>query len=458
MNDIFKRLIDILFALIGLIIVFPAMIVISIFIYLESPGNVIFRQKRLGQNGKVFLINKFRKFPARLTDEGPKVTTVDDARMTRVGKILERTKLDELPQLWNILKGEMSFVGPRPETLNNKKLFAADFKSIFQSKPGIFGPNQIAFRNESQLYPAEEEPQSYYERVIFPQKAKNDLIYFVHEANIFNDFIWMLRGVWISIIGTVNWQHFINFIIYSFSIDFFLIVFAWVIANLLRFTAIPVGLDYHIFIYGFWILPPFILFGLLVGGCYRNPVKYFSFIDAIRLFLSLTFSWIMSFLLLMGLTSRNISLFLLIIGWLTILPLLYLPRIIPRLKNELNKVDKNKKLVKCILIYGVNSLGNAVASWMKNDTPGIILLGFLDDNPELREKKIAGVKVLGRESDISTIKAIHHIDEIWMTYLPDKIKLNRLSASCKKLDINLIILPELQPFSRFTQVSHIDNL
>ena len=126
--------------------------------------------------------------------------------MTRIGAILERTKLDELPQLWNILKGEMSFVGPRPETLNHADLFAGKYRAILDYIPGLFGPNQVVFRNESKLYPSDEDPETYYRRVLFPQKAENDIRYFL-KANCFTDIMWIIRGICATIANLPNWQH-----------------------------------------------------------------------------------------------------------------------------------------------------------------------------------------------------------------------------------------------------------
>ncbi|OAD21195.1 bacterial sugar transferase, partial [Candidatus Thiomargarita nelsonii] len=118
-----KRIIDLVFSLLGLLLAAPLMLLIALFIRMDSPGSVFFSQKRLGLKGRHFMVHKFRKFPSDWGSAGPGVTVAGDARMTKVGKFLERTKLDELPQLWNILLGEMSFVGPRPESLRYADLF-----------------------------------------------------------------------------------------------------------------------------------------------------------------------------------------------------------------------------------------------------------------------------------------------------------------------------------------------
>jgi lipopolysaccharide/colanic/teichoic acid biosynthesis glycosyltransferase len=181
-----KRIFDLAFAIVLLIISAPLMGGIALLVWLESPGNVFFCQERLGVHGRRFWLRKFRKFPAHWGDSGPAVTVRGDLRRTMIGRILERTKLDELPQLWNILKGEMSFVGPRPESLRFAHLFKGDAAGVLRHIPGLFGPTQIAFRNESQLYPADRDPEGYYQEVLFPQKARLDIEYF-QKANCLTD-------------------------------------------------------------------------------------------------------------------------------------------------------------------------------------------------------------------------------------------------------------------------------
>ena len=131
-------------------------------------------------------------------DAGPGVTVNGDIRMTRLGRFLERTKLDELPQLWNILKGEMSFVGPRPESKRFAHLFNGEYKAVLRYVPGIFGPSQVQYRNEGMLYPPDEDPETYYCRVVFPEKAKLDTDYY-NKAYFYSDIGWIIRGITVSI-------------------------------------------------------------------------------------------------------------------------------------------------------------------------------------------------------------------------------------------------------------------
>ena len=135
-----KRAMDVVLATVGLILGAPLIALIALAVRLDSPGRAIFSQERLGLHGKVFRMHKFRKFPDSWGDRGSGVTVAGDARMTRLGRFLERSKFDEIPQLWNILKGEMSFVGPRPETLRFRDLFVGDLARVHDFLPGIFGP------------------------------------------------------------------------------------------------------------------------------------------------------------------------------------------------------------------------------------------------------------------------------------------------------------------------------
>ena len=177
-QDVPRRILDVAFAACALAFFSLLMGLIALAVYLESGGPVLFSQTRLGRSGHPFRLHKFRKFPRDAGRGGPAVTVRGDARMTAVGRILERTKLDELPQLWNILAGEMSVVGPRPESLAFAGCFARGYRGVLDFKPGIFGPCQVMFRNEGCLYQDGCEPEEYYRQVLFPLKAHADLAYF----------------------------------------------------------------------------------------------------------------------------------------------------------------------------------------------------------------------------------------------------------------------------------------
>jgi hypothetical protein len=396
---------------------------------------------------------KFRKFPVHWRDAGPAVTAADDARMTRMGRILERTKLDELPQLWNILKGEMSFVGPRPEVTRFADLFSGRYEAILKYTPGIFGPNQIAFRNESELYPVDEDPETYYRRVLFPKKAERDLAYF-QKANCLTDITWIIQGIWVSMVGVLNWQRFVATHVKILFIDAILIETAWTLANLLRFSGLPEGIDFDAFVSGLGIFPPLLIGSMFVGRCYHHPLRHFSLIDAIRLIRVMSIALLLGFILLMAFTTRSISLYLIPMGWFVLLPLLTLPRVWLRIQREKSEARQSDPLCQIrVLIYGAGNTGIALMNWLKSGSKSLHLLGFLDDNPELRKMAVYGYRVLGRESDIPTLHHVHHIDEIWVTFPLEGLKQHRLLARCEQYGIKVIIFPGLEQFSKIARAA-----
>lgn len=147
-----KRFFDLFFSLVGLIVLFPVFLLIALAIKLDSKGPVFFKQGRLGKNGRVFSIVKFRSMVVKAEFMGTGLFNyADDPRVTKVGRFLRNTSLDEIPQLWNIMMGSMSFVGPRPPVtyeLGDYEDFDADLKSCFSVKPGITGLAQVNGRNE----------------------------------------------------------------------------------------------------------------------------------------------------------------------------------------------------------------------------------------------------------------------------------------------------------------------
>ncbi len=189
-----SRVLDIALSGIGLILASPVILLIVIAILIESGRPVFFLQTRLGQGGRHFRLVKFRKFRNGAGEAGRPLTLRGDDRLSRVGRFLEASKLDELPQLYNILKGDMAVVGPRPESLAFADCFQGEALAVLAYRPGIFGPSQVAFRNESAFYTPGAEPTHVYRQVLFPTKAQLDLSYYP-ERTLLSDCVWVLRGV-----------------------------------------------------------------------------------------------------------------------------------------------------------------------------------------------------------------------------------------------------------------------
>ena len=170
-----KRVFDIVCSFLGLVLLSPLLLLTALSVGLTSPGGVLFRQERMGKGGIPFTIYKFRTM--RRDNAGLKITTGRDSRVTPVGRVLRKTKLDELPQLLNVLKGDMSFVGPRPEVREYTDLYTAQQRQIFLVRPGITGLASIEFRNENDLLTASSDPNRTYVEETMPAKLKLDMAY-----------------------------------------------------------------------------------------------------------------------------------------------------------------------------------------------------------------------------------------------------------------------------------------
>ncbi|MFN3396685.1 MAG: sugar transferase [Thermodesulfovibrionales bacterium] len=170
-----KRSFDIIASLLGLILLIPFFIVVSILIKVDSKGPVFFSQERIGKDFKPFRIFKFRTMIQ--TNNGPLITTANDLRITRVGKYLRRYKIDELPQLFNVLKGDMSLVGPRPEVKKYVDLFDSDYRKILTIRPGLTDPASLRYSNEEAILSQSPDYEEAYIKRILPEKINLSLEY-----------------------------------------------------------------------------------------------------------------------------------------------------------------------------------------------------------------------------------------------------------------------------------------
>lgn len=166
-----KRAVDLFFAAIGIVLLSPLLLAIALAVKLDSPGPVLFRQQRVGRHGRPFLIHKFRTMRHAAAPSGPQITVGADARITRVGAFLRRTKLDELAQLFDVLRGAMSLVGPRPEVPRYVALYPSALRErVLSVRPGITDPASLAFRDEGELLARAADPEREYVDVVLPQK------------------------------------------------------------------------------------------------------------------------------------------------------------------------------------------------------------------------------------------------------------------------------------------------
>lgn len=167
-----KRVFDVIASTFGLIILSPLFLGIAILIKLTSQGPVFFIQKRMGKNFEEFNLYKFRSMIVDADKKGLQITSGDDPRITKIGKFIRKTKLDELPQLINVIKGDMSLVGPRPEVKKYVMLKKNDYKKVLSVKPGITDLAAIEFRNEEEILAQYNDKEKAYEQIILPKKIE----------------------------------------------------------------------------------------------------------------------------------------------------------------------------------------------------------------------------------------------------------------------------------------------
>jgi lipopolysaccharide/colanic/teichoic acid biosynthesis glycosyltransferase len=178
-----KWIFDRLMSLIGLILLLPVLIVVAFLIHRNMPGGpVIFTQKRVGKDGRLFTMFKFRSMT--VNHGGSSVSVAGESRITPLGAKLRHYKLDELPELWNVFIGDMSFVGPRPDVPGYADNLKGDDRRMLLLRPGITGPASLKYRDEEDLLAKQESPQKYNDEVIFPDKVRINIYYLDHYSFI----------------------------------------------------------------------------------------------------------------------------------------------------------------------------------------------------------------------------------------------------------------------------------
>ena len=181
-----KRLFDILFSFVGLIVLLPILVVLGCIVSCSSKGSIFYKQKRVGRYNKDFIMYKFRTMYIYSDKQSLITIGENDYRITNIGYYLRKYKLDELPQLINVLKGDMSFVGPRPEVRYYVDMYSKEQIKVLNVRPGITDPASIAYRNENEILATKDNPQQYYIDVIMPDKLCINLQY-INNRSFFKD-------------------------------------------------------------------------------------------------------------------------------------------------------------------------------------------------------------------------------------------------------------------------------
>ena len=194
-----KRMFDVVFAIIAFLLLSPLFVLGCLLAKLQSKGTVFYKSIRVGKDEVIFEMYKFRTMVVNADTLGGSLTTYRDTRITPIGRFLRWTKLDELPNLINVIKGEMSLIGPRPEAPDYVKHYTEIQKQVLLVKPGITGPSQLANRDEEEKLKGQQDPEHYYITELMPKKLALDLQY-VATQSIASDIGWLLKTFWVVII------------------------------------------------------------------------------------------------------------------------------------------------------------------------------------------------------------------------------------------------------------------
>lgn len=192
---VLKYLFDRVVSFVGLLVLWPMFIVVAILIKVKMPdGPVFFSQERVGHNGRLFMMHKFRSMT--MDHGGTSVSVAGESRITPLGAKLRKYKLDELPELWNVLIGDMSLVGPRPDVQGYADALTGDDREVLKLRPGITGPASLKYRNEEELLATVADPQRYNDEVIFPDKVRLNRYYLHHYS------FWMdIKMIFATVLG-----------------------------------------------------------------------------------------------------------------------------------------------------------------------------------------------------------------------------------------------------------------
>jgi len=413
------RIIDIIFACIGMFLLGLIYPIIGLLIKIDSPGPVFYRCKRVGLHGQIFDMFKFRTMYQSPQNLGPSVCPQGDPRVTPVGRVLRRLKLNEFPQFINLLKGEMTLVGPRPESPDLAALYPPEAHKIFTVKPGLIGPNQILGRNEEELYPSGVDPQRFYVEEILPKKLPLDLEY-IEDRSLVKNLKYLVLGLWVTITGAISRRHLWDnrSQLCLFAADMVCCALSFALAHFLRFDGLPkdpasLAAFYRLLPWTVLTrLPVFIGFGF-----YHVLIRHLSFYDIKRVIqgVVLASGILIVVAYLLGLTAgypRGVfvidcfALMSLMVGYRALAKRLYLHY----------KAQPGQEAARTpVLIWGAGDCGELCLRYLqKEQEPVYDVVGFIDDSPKKRGKRLGGVKILGDRHHLEIISQLYKVKQIFI--------------------------------------------
>jgi lipopolysaccharide/colanic/teichoic acid biosynthesis glycosyltransferase len=406
---VLKRLFDLVMASLGLLLLLPVGLLLALLIKLSDGGPIFYTQIRIGQWGRSFPIRKFRSMVVNADQIGSTVTPEGDPRITWIGRWLRKTKLDELPQLWNVLAGQMSFVGPRPEVPRYVERYTPEQREILKYKPGITDMATLLFRNEETLLRGSHDVEQFYVQYCLPRKITLNRQY-AQRASLAQDFWIIIQTLCPYWVGVVT--------IYGVA----LVASLWT-AYQLRFDFQVTDQTFREFVH---FLPLMVfpqLFLLVWRGQVRGLLSYFSIPEmrqtasALGIALALQLGlWVST----QGRLSPSRSIIL--IHFIVSLMMLCGVRITLRFIRERSShsVAQAGSPVRRVAIIGTGELAtNLALDFGRNKDGGLRVVAFFDDNPRSWNKRPHDIPVIGMPECILNREWLEELDEV-IVALPEE--------------------------------------
>ena len=464
-DDWLRRLRDILISGLGMIFLFPFFGLIVFMIRRDSPGPIFYKGARVGKNGRVFKILKFRTMYEHPTSlEGARVTAKDDPRITPLGRFLRDTKLNELPQLWNVFVGDMSLVGPRPEDPDIVARWPEDIRrEILSVPPGITSPASVLYRNEEEMLQSRNVMERYLWDIL-PSKLRLDQLY-VRNRNIWTDFdvlFWTAVVLLPRLKNYVVPEHllywgplsrFLNYYLIWFLADFVVAFFAMGVAGVLRRLSGPLDLGIELSLGIAFIIA--MMFSLInaVTGINRVEWSRAGASEAIDLAVSTGLVTLILFLVNLFLPNGTLLPPIVLVAtgmfaYIGFVAVRYRNRVIAGLAERWLRVrsDQVRSLGERVLIVGAGQTARFGLWLLRNGdlSRAFTLVGFVDDDPRKIGAMVEGLPVIGRTDQIPAL--IQEYDVGLILFAISDIRpehSERILTLCRQPEVRLIMMPEV---------------
>jgi FlaA1/EpsC-like NDP-sugar epimerase/lipopolysaccharide/colanic/teichoic acid biosynthesis glycosyltransferase len=437
-----KRLFDIVASLLGLLILSPFLVLVAIAIKATSRGPVLFRQVRVGRNGREFRVLKFRTMVVDAPRLGGQLTVAGDPRITAVGRVLRASKMDEFPQLWNVVVGDMSLVGPRPEVPKYVALYDQEQRQVLSVRPGVTDYASITYFDENALLAKSADPEGTYIREIMPHKLRLNHLY-LQRRSFVEDIRILLATVYIAVVHAAGRTGRVLQVVS----DALVVVIAFTGAYALRFDFPLPDISRKQLIL---LLPYTVLARLamnLVFGVYRVMWRYVSLYEVGR-FAKAVASVTVVFLAFRLLPTENpyyhipISIILMeaVLSFLGMMGIRFLRR---WLHEATTAAPVSATASEKALVVGAGDNGRAIAHEIRlRPALGLSLVGFVDDDREKLGSEIEGRKVLGTLDDLGDVHARTAFSKVLLSISDLPLQRKReVMELCAQRGVRVLVLP-----------------